>query len=158
MQYAFLNNVCFVPQASKFILLKPMKFLFILIGLSVLCGCESVKLADASIKPIVLKQKYQRVSNGLNTIQFPAGIYEPDFTAKEGVYYRASTHLGEAALGINTVMRGGLYIPNSSDSDQRQGAWFDQQEGSGGLLSFGLSSPKRTFRFKDSIPYEVQAQ
>ncbi len=133
-----------------------MKILYLFLILSMCCGCESVKLADSSIKPIVLTGQYQRVSNGLNTIQFPAGVYEPDFTTKEGVYYRAPTHLGEAALGIHTVMRGGLYIPNSSDSDKRQGAWFDQQESAGGLLSFGLSSPKRTFRFKEPILFEIQ--
>ena len=65
-----------------------MKFLIILVGLSFLCGCESVKLADSSIKPIVLKETYQRVSKGLNTIQFPSGVYQPDFTTTDGVYYR----------------------------------------------------------------------
>jgi hypothetical protein len=133
-----------------------MRYLFILIGLGFLCGCKSVQLADSSIKPIVLKETYQRVSKGLNTIQFPAGIYQPDFTTKDGVYYRATTHLATSSLGIHTLMRGGLYIPNSSDSDQRQGAWFDQQEGSGGLLTFGMTSPKRTFRFKEPIPFEIQ--
>ena len=135
-----------------------MRYLFILVTAAFLCGCESVKLADSSLKPIVLKETYQRVSKGLNTIQFPSGVYQPDFTTTDGVYYRASTHLAESALGIHQIMRGGLYIPNSSDSDQRQGAWFDQQESSGGLLGFGLSSPKRTFRFKEPIPFEVQTQ
>ena len=121
-----------------------------------MCGCESVKRANSSIKPIILKDTYTRVSNGLNTIQFPRGVYEPDFTTREGVYYRSPSHLGESALGIHTVMRGGLYIPNSSDSDKSQGAWFDQQESAGGLLSFGLSSPKRTFRFKEPISIEIQ--
>jgi hypothetical protein len=80
-----------------------MKFLIILVGLSFLCGCESVKLADSSIKPIVLKETYQRVSKGLNTIQFPSGVYQPDFTTTDGVYYRASTHLAESALGIHQI-------------------------------------------------------
>lgn len=143
---------------SSFIPFFTLRFLVLMVGLSVLCGCKSVQLADSTIKPIVLKDTYQRVSKGLNTIQFPSGVYQPDFTTKDGVYYRASTHLAESALGIHQIMRGGLYIPNSSDSDQRQGAWFDQQESSGGLLGFGLSSPTRTFRFKETIPFEVQTQ
>jgi hypothetical protein len=135
-----------------------LKFPVFIIGVCFLCGCESVQLPDSSIKPIVLKQSYQRVSRGLATIQFPAGVYEPDFTTQDGVYYRAPSHLVDSALGIHTLMRGGLYIPNSSDFDMRQGAWFDQQEGSGGALTFGLSSPKNTYRFENPIPYEIQNQ
>lgn len=121
-----------------------MRFLILLIGLSFLCGCKSVKLADSSIKPIVLKEQYQRVSKGLNTIHIPAGIYQPDFTTKDGVYYRAPTHLTSHSLGVDIIMNGGLYIPNLSDSDQRQGTWFDQWPHT------------RVFRFKEPIPFETQ--
>jgi len=122
-----------------------MRYLILLFGLIVLCGCTSVQLADSSIKPIVLKQSYQRVYRGfgLDTIHVPAGIYQPDFTTKDGVYYSAPTHLTSRWLGDTLLITGGLYIPNPSDSDQRQGIWNDQ-------------SKTDVLRFKEPIPFEIE--
>jgi len=83
--------------------MKIFGFLIFIIGAVLLCGCESVQLADSSIKPIVLKQSYERKSS-LATIQLPAGVYEPDFTTKDGVYYRTSAHLVDSALGMHVLM------------------------------------------------------
>lgn len=48
----------------------------------------------------------------IGTVLVPAGIYEPDFTTDNGIYYRASTHLIVKALGITQLSRGGIFVPN----------------------------------------------
>jgi len=93
---------------------------------------------------------------GLNTIHFPAGLYEPDFQTDEGVYYKANRKVVVDSLGINQVLRGGLFIPFQSQKDQRQAAWFDHGESSGGLAGLAASSNKRLFRFQEPISYEIQ--
>ena len=46
-------------------------------------------------------------------------------------------------------------LPNNV-GDFLDGVWYDQQEGSGGLLVFAASSPKRIFRVEEPFIYETQ--
>lgn len=117
-------------------------------------GCKSVDLVSPDAKAVLLRTQ-QTATKGPNTIQLPAGVYEPDFQTAEGIYYRAPGHIISKALGISSVMRGGLFIPFESQKDKRQGAWVDHQEGSGGFLVAGLTSNKRILRFKDPIQFEM---
>ena len=138
---------------------KPFLILLVVIGAM---GCKSVQVVNSSDRPIVLKETQRRVSiKGSNTIDFPPGIYQADFKTKDGIYYRAPSRLGCKSLGVQGVMRGGLYLPFPSDPDQRQGAWFDQQGSSGGLggmVGMAATAITRVFRFKEPLPYERQVE
>jgi len=147
-------------------------------------------VADSTTPPIVLKESQKRTSRGLTTISFPAGLYVPDFQTKEGVYYRAPSKIISRALGMNQVLRGGIFIPFGAEEyyrngepkekayqpakeahparpsntqepalpDYRHAAWFDHQEGSGGLLGHALTSPKNLYRLNAPIIYDVQTK
>jgi hypothetical protein len=133
------------------------KLLVLMIGLSVLCvGCESVQPIAENTPSIVIKKPEHRAMNlmGLN-VDFPAGVYAPDFQTKEGIYYLAPTMLVWNALGTHRPPRGGLFIPNQSNPDQRQASWLDQEEDAV-ILTAGMSSTTRLFRFSEPIPFEIQ--
>ena len=119
--------------------------------LIVIAGCKSVEPASPSLKAIEIKQQH-RVDAGVNAIVLPAGLYQPDFTTKHGVYYRARNPLRTSGIGLDTTERGGLYLPNSSDSDHRQGVWIDRHEIS---TSFAVQSPEQVLRFEQQIPFDV---
>ena len=119
--------------------------------LIVIAGCKSVQPASPSLKAIEIKKEH-KVAAGVNTILLPAGIYQPDFTTKHGVYYRARNPLRTSGIGLDTTERGGLYLPNSSDSDHRQGVWIDRHEIS---TSFAVQSPEQVLRFEERIPFDV---
>jgi hypothetical protein len=119
--------------------------------LIVIAGCKSVEPASPSLKAIEIKQQH-RVDAGVNAIVLPAGLYQPDFTTKHGVYYRARNPLRTSGIGLDTTERGGLYLPNSSDSDHRQGVWIDRHEIS---TSFAVQSPEQVLRFEQHIPFDV---
>ena len=117
----------------------------------VIAGCKSVEPASPNLKAIEIKEQHKVVS-GVNAIVLPAGIYKPDFTTKRGVYYRARNPLRTSGIGLDTTERGGLYLPNSSDSDHRQGVWIDRYERS---TSFAVQSPTQVLRFEEKIPFDV---
>src|SRR4051794_18576982 len=77
-----------------------------------LCGCASVQLVDDNAPSIVLKEKQTRNLVGLGSVSVPAGVYAPDFTANNGIYYRAPTHIVFKSMGMSNVERGGIFIPN----------------------------------------------
>ena len=89
-------------------------------------------------------------------VDFPKGVYAPDFQTDEGTYYLAPTKIIWNALGTHRPRRGGLFIPHPGSKDQRQASWLDQEEGSGGLLGSAATSSTRLWRFEDSVPYEFQ--
>lgn len=122
--------------------------------LIVIAGCKSVEPASPSLKAIEIKEQHKVVA-GVNAIVLPAGIYQPDFTNKHGVYYRARNPLRTSGIGLDTTERGGLYLPNSSDSDHRQGVWIDRYERS---TSFAVQSPTQVLRFEEQIPFEAVSQ
>src|ERR1043166_8323814 len=115
-----------------------------------LTGCTSVQPCAPGTPPIVI-QNIERRPSGLGHVIFPAGIYTPDFQSSKGIYYVAPTKLAAGGFGVSRPMRGGLFIPFHSDSDQRQAAWYDQQDSSGGLFGAAASSTTRLWRFSDAI-------
>ncbi len=128
-------------------------FFSLLIAIA-LIGCKSVSPVDPSVKAIQINEPHKVVA-GVNAIVLPPGIYRPDFTTKHGVYYRAPSPLTTSGVGLDTAERGGLYLPNSSDSDHRQGVWIDRYERS---TSFAVQSPKQVLRFEEHIPFEAVSQ
>jgi hypothetical protein len=150
-----------------------------------LVGCSSpVQLPDANVPSIVLKERQVRNLPVSGTVTVPAGTYEPDFEANNGVYYRAPSHLIGKVFGISQLNRGGIFISNPpTDKDKaaikmwesrtvdakghttqtppanidfRMGVWFDQQEASGGLLVYAATSPQRIYRVDEPFVFEVQ--
>ncbi len=119
-------------------------------------GCATkLQVADATMQPIRIRAVQTRPFNaGTGTVDFPPGVYRPDFKTVHGTYYRAPTTLAMHALGINRAVKGGLFIPSPTDSDQRQASWFDET-GQSSLLSFGLIQPTTRHSFKEPLEYEV---
>ena len=122
--------------------------------LIVIAGCKDAEPASPSLRAIEIKEQHKVVTGG-NAIVLPAGIYQPDFTTKHGVYYRARNPLRTSGIGLDTTEHGGLYLPNSSDSDRRQGIWIDRHEQS---TNFAVQSPKDVLRFDERIPFEAVSQ
>jgi hypothetical protein len=126
-------------------------------GLTVLvdvAGCASVEPVAPSvqsIQAIKVKDPHQVVA-GNNNIRLPAGIYQPDFSTKQGVYYRAPSNLLTSGIGLDTVEPGGIYLPNASDPDQRQAVWLDREEGH--IFGLGSQPTKKVLRFKEQIAFE----
>lgn len=143
-----------ISAQSKISMNNIFRSLMVLGSILSIVGCQSANLAAPNTKPIVLKSAQVRTNKFKNVVEFPAGTYEPDFQTKKGVYYRAPGHLVSHGMGMNIIIRGGLFIPFNSEKDQRQGSWADQQEGSGGIIGFGLTSNTRIFRFKPPVDYE----
>src|SRR5262245_17263467 len=115
------------PIWRTFSLVSPLTAL--VLGLTVLvgvAGCTSVEPPVPSVETIqaIEVREPHKVVAGNNNIQLPAGIYQPDFSTKQGVYYRAPNHLLTSGIGLDTVERGGIYLPNASDPDQRQAVWL----------------------------------
>jgi hypothetical protein len=135
--------------------MKTAKFLFLALLTAVFTSCASVQPCEPDTPSIVLK-KVERRPSGLGHVAFPAGIYTPDFQSSYGVYYVAPRKLAAGGFGIGRPMRGGLFIPFPSESDQRQAAWYDQQENAGGLLLSAATSTTRLWRFNVPIQYETQ--
>ncbi len=135
--------------------MKTERSLIIVILLLLVAGCASIQLTEPGTPSIVVKSQERR-SVGLGHVVLPTGVYVPDFQTKEGIYYLAPTKLAAGGLGISRPQRGGLFIPHPGRPDQRQAAWFDQQESSAGLLGAGASSTTRLWSFKEPVAYEVQ--
>ncbi len=120
------------------------------------CGClggcaTTATVIDSGAKPIVLDEAQSIKGNVLNTTSFPAGVYYPDFKTDRGTYYRAPSKIATGGVGMKLLARGGIFIPFPTDQDQRLGVWWDQQEQSGGLLGFAMSSPTIVHRFEQRL-------
>jgi len=118
-------------------------------------GCESVQPISANTQSIILKTPEHRPTVLGGSVDFPVGVYAPDFQTVEGTYYKAPTMIIWNALGTHRPRRGGLFIPRPDAKDKEQGAWLDQEEDSG-LLSMGASSTTRLWRFSEPVLYEIQ--
>ena len=135
--------------------MKIERSLIIVAVLLLVAGCASVQLTEPGTPSIVVKNQERR-SVGLGHVVLPTGIYVPDFQTKEGVDYLAPTKLAAGGLGVTRPQRGGLFIPHPGRPDQRQAAWFDQQESSAGLLGAAASSTTRLWRLKEPVAYDIQ--
>jgi hypothetical protein len=101
---------------------------------------------------------------GMNIIR-RGGLFVPfsddgehliDNESAKWVRVHGSDQIGESDRHGAIQRTRNLNAPSSENIDRRHAAWFDQQEGSGGLLAFGLTSPKNQFRFNAPIAYEIQ--
>ena len=119
-------------------------------------GCKSVQPIPENTPSIVIKTPTSGPTVMGGRVDFPAGIYAPEFQTDEGIYYLAPTKLVFGGMGIHRPKRGGLFLPFRSTSDLRHGMWLDQEEGSGGLLGAGLSSTTRLWRFEEQVRFEIQ--
>jgi hypothetical protein len=162
----------------------------ILLGVAVFAGCSTpVKQVGNDVSAILLKEPQTRKLAGAGSVSVPKGIYEPDFEANNGVYYRAPGHLITKGLGslVTSVVRGGIFIPNPTTEAQKQeieadrirvqraksegvrnqtalpatdsllqGIWMDHQEASGGLVLYGITSPKQIYRVTEAFVYETK--
>src|SRR5438105_6471029 len=95
-------------------------------------GCKSVQPIAGNTPSIAVKTPQHRPTVLGGSVDFPAGIYAPDFQTDQGIYYLAPTKLVVSGLGMHRPKRGGLFVPHSNALDQRQAMWLDQEEGSGG--------------------------
>lgn len=135
--------------------MKTAKHLLLALLAAGITSCASVQPCEPGTPSVVLK-RIERRPSGLGHVAFPAGVYTPDFQSSKGIYYVAPTKLAAGGLGISRPMRGGLFIPFPSDTDQRQAGWYDQQDNSAGLLLSAASSTTRLWRFNVPIQYETQ--
>jgi hypothetical protein len=115
------------------------------------CASEPVAPSVQTIQPIEVKEPHQVVA-GNDNIRLPAGIYQPDFSTKQGIYYRAPSNLLTSGIGLDTVEHGGIYLPNESDPDRRQAVWFDREESH--LFGLGSQPTKKVLRYKEQIAFE----
>jgi len=123
-----------------------------------LAGCATtLQVIDTNVSPLVLQTAQQGHFYITDVVTFPPGTYAPDFKTRDGTFYRAPSKMVHAVMGgsIKVAKRGGIFIPLPTDKDTRSGVWFDHQEGSGGLIGFGLSSPTKVWRLRDPIEYVV---
>ncbi len=124
-----------------------------------LSGCATTAtVTDSRAKPIVLDEGQSIKGNALNTTTFPAGVYTPDFQTDRGTYYRAPSRIITGGAGMKWVAKGGIFIPFPTDQDQRFGVWWDNQEQSGGLLTFAATSPTIVHRFAQRIVYHTSTR
>ena len=140
---------------------KTPQFLVAAILTLLVAGCSTtLQVIDTNIPPLVLDKAQQGHFYITDVVTFPAGTYIPDFKTKNGVFYRAPSKMVHSAIGgsVKVAKRGGIFIPIPNDKDQRTGVWFDHQEGSGGLIGFGLSSPTKVWRLRDQIEFAVQKE
>lgn len=122
-------------------------------------GCATtLQVVDTNIPSLVLDKEQQGHFYITDVVTFPAGTYTPDFKTKDGIFYRAPSKMVHSVIGgiMKAAKRGGIFIPFNEDKDQRLGVWFDHQEGSGGLISYGLSSPTKVWRLRDQIEYQAE--
>src|SRR5438552_1609671 len=76
-----------------------------------LVGCSTpIQQVPPNTHAIILKEAQSR-KLPVGSVSVPAGVYQPDFAAKNGIYYRASGHLIVKAFGISALQRGGIFIP-----------------------------------------------
>ena len=124
-------------------------------------GCATtLQVVDTNFPPLVLDKAQQGHFYMTDVVTFPAGTYTPDFKTKDGIYFRAPSKMIHSVMGgsMKNARRGGIFVPTSEDKDRRLGVWFDHQEGSGGLIGFGLSSPTKIWRLRDPIEYTPQME
>ncbi len=121
----------------------------------VLSGCATkVSFVSPQTRAIILKEPQTAGFYITDKVQFPAGVYEPDFQSQEGIYYRCPNKMIAGPMGMTLIRRGGIFVPFPSTKDQRHGVWFDHQEGSGGLIGMGVSSPKKVWKLKQQIVFK----
>ena len=97
-----------------------LKTVVLLLIVSCVVGCVSVTPAAKTDRAVIVKQNESRKCYGFVTAQIPAGRYEPGYRTKSGMYYVCPTKI---IWGYNPT-NGGIFIPDKSNSDQRQAVWL----------------------------------
>ena len=110
----------------------------LLLVLSCVVACTTVTPAAKSDRAVIVKENSSRKCYGFVNAQIPAGKYEPGYSTKGGMYYICPTKI---IWGYNPT-NGGIFIPNKSNSDQRQAVW---------LSDLGST---RLFKFQPQLPIE----
>lgn len=134
--------------------MNPFRIIGLILSCAFLIGCKSVSPVWDDTTSIVLKRPQHR-SIMMGSVDFPAGVYAPDFQTDKGTYYLAPTKLVVSGLGMRRPKRGGLFVPFDK-SNGKQGMWLDQEEGSGGLIIAGATSTTRLWKFDEPILFETQ--
>ena len=104
-----------------------------------------IQVVPENSKPIALAAVVTATIYGGGTVILPAGVYQPDFKAKEefrgteGVFYRAPAKLlfivpvllspndtrTAAAKNANTLVTGGMFVPNSIKPTGATAIWYE---------------------------------
>jgi hypothetical protein len=140
--------------------MKFLQYIFLTALLLAFNGCATkvISFVSAGTPAIILKES-QKVGYwiGDNAVEFPSGVYQPDFQSQEGIYYRTPTRL-IASNSLDPlgpmIKRGGIFIPFPASKDQRHGVWFDHQDASPSVITLAVTSPKKVWRLKQQIVFE----
>jgi hypothetical protein len=119
-------------------------------------GCATqLQVASKDTKPILLHEPQLRSFQPplMGTIQFPAGIYQPDFQTADGIYYRASSSMIVGAAGFTRVTKGGLFVP-FAPLNEREACWLDETA-QGSVLAFSMSQPTRRYPLKQPVAFDT---
>lgn len=85
------------------------------------------------------------------TMSFPDGVYTPSFQTRSGVYYKAPSNIIVRGLGMTMIKQGGVFIPFPTESDQRQGVWYD--ETGQDIIGAMASQPTHKYSFAPPLPF-----
>jgi hypothetical protein len=109
---------------------------------------------DNDAPPLVVKEGVTRVSEVTNSISLPPGryrLYAISLTPK-GNYYEAPVQLVSPAG--QQFIYGGLFVPDTSESDQRQAAWFELEERRHNPACWLPPAVSRLFPFEEPVAFE----
>lgn len=144
-----------------------MNRLAIIVILGLLTGCAvstptGVQVVSANFKPITLSAVTTNTvvtELGEGTVILPAGVYQPDFQANEGVFYRAPARIlivvpiltspndkrKSDDLKAKSIVTGGLVLTKSAMPSDPTAMWYEPLSGGAGL-------PPRIYHLKNPVP------
>jgi hypothetical protein len=147
--------------------LKKIGWLLIsLCALVNLTGCvatpTNVQVVSANFKPISLSEVTTNTvvtEFGEGTVTFPAGVYQPDFQANEGVFYRAPARIivvvplrptpndqrKPGDLKSKSIVTGGLVLTKDAIPSDPKTMWYEVRSG-------GAGRPPRIYPLKNPVP------
>jgi len=147
-----------------------MKNIAIVVVLGILTGCAgltptNVQVVSGNLKPINLSQVNTNTiitEYGEGTVTLPAGDYQPDFQANEGVFYRAPARIvlvipfrpspndqgKSGGLYSKSIVTGGLVLSKATIPGDPINMWYE-------LLSGGAGQPPRIYRLKTPVPIQM---
>ena len=141
--------------------MKSISYLLsIVLAIITLSGCKTIEISLPSPNTPAIKLNHAQTVELERPVKidFPSGIYIPEFQTAEGIYYKCPTKIIEhAPLVGSSVRRGGLFIPFENHSDQKQGLWLDHEELGGGVIVQAITLPHRIYKFKNNLEYEVSS-
>jgi hypothetical protein len=146
---------------------KPMKKIISpLLAALALAGCASgpthVQVVDPHYKPLTLASiSTNTVQDGsaIDTAILPSGVYQPDFQAQEGVFYRAparillivpersTPHQTSVGLMSRAIVTGGLVVPISGPRTAPTAIWYESR---------GVGQKPCICPLKDAVPVQAQ--